>query len=98
VRHCAILTLAALAAVVFPVHATTHIVDLGGGGDYAEIGTAAAFADEGDTILVYPGTYTGPNNRSIGGNGTNLVFIAENGLRDQVIIDCEGESRAFYIY
>ena len=92
------MTLAALAGIILPAQATTHTVDVGGGGEYTAIRTAAAFAAEGDTILVYPGTYTGADNRSIGANGTNLAFIAETGGRAPVIIDCEGLGRAFYLY
>lgn len=94
-RLCAILTLAALAAIVLPVHATTYRVDVGGGGDFIDIWGAVVASVTGDTILVAPGTYTGAQNRNIDPSGKNIVFLAEGGGRIPVTIDCEGLARAF---
>jgi len=95
VRLCAILTLAALAAVVLPVHATTHNVDVGGGGDFVDIWGALTASVTGDTILVAPGTYTGFQNKGLNPNGKNIVFLAGGDGGIPVTIDCEGAERAF---
>ena len=97
-KYCAILTFAALIAIVLPAHATTHYVDVGGGGDFENIWGAITASVSGDTILVAPGTYTGPNNRNLDPYGKNLVFLAETGGRLPVTIDCEGSGQAFYFH
>lgn len=96
-KHCAILMLVAIAAIPVPARATTHTVDVNGGADYTAIKVAAWAASEGDTILVYPGTYTGEDNLNIGADGTNLVFLAQTDGRAPVIIDggCVGMDSAF---
>lgn len=94
-RLCAILTLAALAAIVLPVHATIHDVDVGGGGDFVDIWGALTASVTGDTILVAPGTYTGLQNKSLNPSGKNIVFLAGGDGSTPVTIDCEGEWRAF---
>ncbi|MCK5597846.1 MAG: right-handed parallel beta-helix repeat-containing protein [Candidatus Eisenbacteria sp.] len=94
-RICAILTLVAVAAITLPTHATMHTVDVNGGGDFENIWGAITASVSGDTILVAPGTYAGPENRDMNPAGKNIVFLAEGGGRIPVIIDCEGQSRAF---
>jgi predicted outer membrane repeat protein len=94
-RLCALLALAAAGAVAVPAHGTTHTVNVSGGADYTTIGEAVSAASEGDTILVYPGTYTGEDNHDLGGHGTNLVFLAHTDGRAPVIIDGGGTDRAF---
>ncbi len=49
---------------------------------------------EGDTVLVAPGTYTGPGNRDLHFDGVNRVLLALDGVEDTVI-DCEGEACGF---
>ena len=46
-------------------------------------------AAEGDTVLVGPGTYTGPGNRDIELSGKAIVVVSENGP-EETVIDCEG--------
>jgi predicted outer membrane repeat protein len=75
----------------------TIIVDAAGGGDYGAIGPAIAAAAAGDTVLVMPGTYAGPDNRSLDFRGRNIVLRSRAGS-DSTIIDCEGESRAVYLH
>jgi len=72
--------------------AATHTVDVNGGHDYTAIRPAVEAAASGDTVLVYPGTYAGPDNRNINPGTKNLV-IASYGTREDTIIDCEGLGR-----
>jgi hypothetical protein len=53
-------------------------------------------ANEGDTVLVAPGTYTGPGNYDILIDGKGLVVISESGPA-VTIIDCEQNGRGFLI-
>ncbi|MBU8934871.1 MAG: right-handed parallel beta-helix repeat-containing protein [candidate division Zixibacteria bacterium] len=57
---------------------------------FASIGEAAAAAEDGDTVLVAPGLYSGPNNRNIGMGEGGIVIKSEDGP-ETTIIDCEGD-------
>lgn len=48
-------------------------------------------AEEQDTVLVANGTYSGDGNRDLSFNGTNIIFMSENG-QEETIIDCGGET------
>jgi len=93
------LVLASLMGVVAvaPAGATTHIVDVNGGYDFTAIGPAVTAAADGDTVLVNPGTYTGPENREIFPGAKNLV-IESSGTWEDTVIDCEAAGRAFFFY
>jgi parallel beta-helix repeat protein len=65
-------------------------------GEYASIQAGIDAAAAGDTVLVAPGTYTGPGNREIDFHGINMVLISEEGA-ETTIIDCEGAGQAFEI-
>jgi len=65
-------------------------VDPSGGGDYATIQEAVDAADEGDTILLADGTFTGPGNVDITWQDKGLVFMSASGDRDACVIDCGG--------
>ncbi len=58
-------------------------------GDHADIQSAIDAAQERDTVLVAPGTYTGVGNRDLTFNGTNLVLLSSGGA-DVTTIDCGG--------
>ena len=78
-----------------PSVSETFLVDLSGAGDFVTIQEGLNAADNGDTVLVAPGTYSGNGNR-------NLEFYANvvlkgTGTRDEVVIDCEGVGRGFRI-
>ncbi|MBD3366818.1 MAG: hypothetical protein GF405_01435 [Candidatus Eisenbacteria bacterium] len=62
--------------------------------DVATIQEALDIADEGDTVLVAPGVYTGPGNRALDPHGKPLLVRAEGG-RVATVIDCERLDRAF---
>jgi hypothetical protein len=59
-----------------------------------QAGILAAAA--GDTVLVAPGTYTGPGNRAIDFSGKDVVLLSSEGP-ELTVIDCEGLGRAFYL-
>lgn len=82
----------AVAVAVAPA-ATIH-VDAGGQGDYLTIQEGVDASSSGDTVLVAPGTYTGPLNREVDFNGRNIDLVAEGG-RDVTVIDCQSSGRAF---
>jgi hypothetical protein len=46
-------------------------------------------ADEGDTVLVGPGTYVGPGNRDIEVHGKSIVLLGSDGPA-MTILDCQG--------
>ncbi|MCK4512713.1 hypothetical protein KAW64_13295, partial [bacterium] len=70
-------------------------VDAAGGGDYLTIQDAVDAASTRDTILVAPGTYTGPANRNISFGGKNIVLKSQEG-RASTVIDCEHQDRGFF--
>ncbi|GEM_PF-1160477 len=85
------ITLSAYAGPVWYVSTTG--ID-GGDGDFsspfATIQYAVNIANEHDTVMVLPGTYTGSGNKNITTQGKNLVIMSAGGASN-TIIDCEGE-------
>jgi hypothetical protein len=73
-------------------HPATIRVDHAGSGDYEYIGDAVAAAEEGDTVLVAPGVYTGRENINIDFEGTNLSLLSEAGAESTTIL-CAYENR-----
>ncbi|MCD4690566.1 right-handed parallel beta-helix repeat-containing protein [bacterium] len=67
-------------------------VDVNGGTAYETIKSAVQVANEGDTIYVAAGTYSGEDNREISFD-VNLSLIGQG----TVIIDCEGLGRAILL-
>lgn len=63
--------------------------------DYPDLRTAVMNAEDGDTILVAAGTYTGTNNKNINID-KHLTIESEDGPFNTVI-DMEGSGRAFLI-
>jgi len=53
-------------------------------------------AEEGDTVLVAPGTYMGGGNRDIDFRGKDIVLLSEEGS-EHTIIDCEELGRGFFL-
>ncbi len=73
--------------------ASTHRVPQ----EFHAIRAALEAAEEGDTVLVGPGTYRGPDNTELDFNGKNLVVRASYGPL-VTVIDCESKARAFYLH
>lgn len=89
---------AVLAVLLIPVIATaaTLTVDDTGLAMYLTIGEAVSAAESGDTVLVSPGTYTGPGNRDVDFAGKNLVIRSVSGAV-VTTIDCEGQGAALVL-
>ena len=64
-------------------------VDNDGPADYNNIQTAIDDANNGDTILVADGTYTGDGNRDIDFKGKAITVKSQNGP-ETCVIDCQG--------
>ncbi len=65
--------------------------------DFGTIQLAVSSASEGDTVLVEPGTYSGPGNHDIDFGGVNLALVSEAGPA-ATTIDCQNVGRGFYFH
>ena len=69
--------------------------------DYSTIQAAIDDCNDGDVVLVAPGTYTGQGNRDIEFKGKAITVKSESGP-ETCIIDCQGTSaephRGFYFH
>ena len=76
-------------------------VDDDGPADFNTIQAAIDDANNGDTVLVTPGTYTGEGNRDIEFKGKAITVKSEDGP-ETCIIDCQGTydepHRGFYFH
>jgi hypothetical protein len=72
-----------------PATCGTLTVGLGSGYDYSNIQSAVNAAITGDTVLVYPGTYTGSGNRDVDFEGKSIAVRSTDGPF-ATIIDCQG--------
>ncbi len=94
IRHPLLLLLLLLSSLVPTTGQTATIrVDVDGGSDYSSIGAALDASSPADTILVAPGTYSGPDNTGLTSNDAELhraqIIISENGP-DETTIDLTG--------
>jgi len=68
---------------------------------YPTIQSGVNASQDGDTVLVADGTYSGPGNRDIDFNGKNITVRSQNGPA-KTIVDCGGSitssHRGFYIH
>jgi hypothetical protein len=65
--------------------------------DYVTIQEAIDASTDGDTVLVAPGTYTGPNNFNLDFLGKRIVVTSENGS-EETTINCQSSSRGAYFH
>jgi len=65
-------------------------VDDDGPADFNNIQAAIDDSNDGDTIIVADGTYTGGGNREISFRGKAITVRSENGP-ENCIIDCQGK-------
>jgi hypothetical protein len=63
--------------------------------EYNTIQSAINDANDGDTVLVAPGTYTGDGNRDIGFKGKAITMRSESGP-ETCIIDCQGSAQQYH--
>lgn len=92
-RILSLLAAVALLAAAVGAHAATIRVPAG----QPTIQQGLDAASVGDTVLVAPGTYTGPLNRDIDFDGGSVTLRGEAGAGGTVI-DCQGLGRGFYFY
>ncbi len=69
---------------------------------FPTIQSAVQYADDGDTVVVDPGIYTGPGNRNIDFNGRAITVRSTDPNNPNVVattvIDCNGLGRGFYFH
>ena len=79
----------------------TITVQADGTGEYPTIQAAIDDANDGDQVVLEPGTYTGDGNRDINFRGKAITLKSETGP-ENCIIDCNGSKsephRGFYFY
>ena len=85
----AVLAVLAVLVVVAVCDGRTITVDDDGGADFSTIQAAIDDSDDGDTVLVADGIYTGDGNRDIDFHGKAITVKSENGP-ETCIIDCNG--------
>jgi predicted outer membrane repeat protein len=93
VAHACVLLIVAVA--VESTAARTWRVDASGTGDAPTIQAAVDSSGPGDTILLAPGTYTGPGSKGIISPYHPLVITSESGP-ENTIIDLESDGWFFY--
>jgi hypothetical protein len=74
-----LLAIATIALTATPTGAGTITVDCAGSGDYTTISEGLAAGSPGDTILVLPGTYGGPENNDLSFGGKDMVLRSADG-------------------
>jgi len=76
-----LLCLLAVGALAPDAGSTTITVDVNGQGDYSTLfnGIYYAYQTGSDTVLVYPGTYSGPQNRDLTLPAMDFVLVSRDG-------------------
>ena len=76
-------------AVASSLPANIILVDWAGGGDFTTIQAGISASVSGDTVLVTPGTYSGPGNYDLNFVGRNIV-VRCSGVPGSAIVDGGG--------
>ena len=90
----ALIALFGLSVVTTTATAVTWHVNPEGTGATPDLQSALDMAKNGDTVLLEPGTYTGPGNRQVRFRGKAVLVTSVSGAAS-TIIDCEGLGRGF---
>ncbi|MGB2806429.1 MAG: hypothetical protein WBC22_01710 [Sedimentisphaerales bacterium] len=100
-KTCLIISIFLLGMVCTSAAGRTIYVDNYGTGDFNNIQAAINDANDGDTIIVADGTYTGDGNRDIDFLGKAITVRSESGPQN-CIIDCNGTEsdrhRGFFLH
>jgi len=64
---------------------------------YPNIQTAINFAEDGDTVIVADGVWSGASNKNLDFLGHNITVRSKNGP-DACTIDCEDDGRGFFLH
>ncbi|MHC4501003.1 MAG: right-handed parallel beta-helix repeat-containing protein, partial [Planctomycetota bacterium] len=88
--------------LAIPCAAQVIIVDANGTGDYPTIQAAIDDSNDGDTIIVEVGIYTGVGNKNIDFKG-KAITVRSTVPEDpcvvaSTIVDCQGAGRGFYFH
>jgi len=85
--------------LAIPAPAQTIIVDDNAPADFNNIQAAIDNANNADTIILQPGTYTGPGNRNIDFHGKAITLRSTDPddptIVNATVIDCQYAARAF---
>ncbi len=100
----ALIALVCLSVIPAAVFGRTLEVESTGKVGYATIQAAVDAASEGDSIVIHPGTYTGPGNRDIDLRRKSITLRstdpADPAVVEATVIDCQGATgsahRGFY--
>jgi outer membrane protein assembly factor BamB len=70
--------------------------------EYSTIQDAIDASTEGESVVVYPGTYQGQGNRDIDFKGKVIAVRSTDpnnqAIVESTVIDCEGQGRGFYFH
>lgn len=84
-----LLCLLAVGALAPEAGSTIITVDLNGQGDYSTLFNGIYWSAAGDTVLVYPGVYTGPANHNLTLPARDFTLMSRDGP-EMTILDLEG--------